>query len=125
METRVIGPFRATGHRLFLSVLEDLHREIERVNPALYAALGTAGVLCVRHVRGVPGVLSNHGLGLAIDYTLNGVLDVRGDGKVQRGLLDLYAIAKRFKLFWGAEFRVEDAMHFEASRELVRDWGLL
>lgn len=125
METRSVGPFPVTGHRLFLAVLEQLHREIERVNPWLYAALGTAGVLCVRHVRGVPGVLSNHGLGMAIDYTLNGVLDVRGDGRVQRGLLEVYKVAKRFKLFWGAEFRTEDAMHFEASRELVRDWGLL
>jgi hypothetical protein len=125
MATRSVGPFRVTGHRLFLDVLHRLHREIEREQPALYRALGTAGVLCCRHVRGAPGILSNHGLGLAIDYTIDNRLDVRGDGKVQRGLLEIYKIAKRYRLFWGAEFRVEDAMHFEASRELVREWGLI
>lgn len=123
--TADVGPFNATGDWQFLDLLAKLHAAIKVENPQLYGSLGTAGVLCCRHVRGVPGVLSNHGLGLAIDYKIDGVLDPRGDEKVQKGLLKLYSIAKRFKLYWGAEFRTEDAMHFEASRELVVAWGLL
>jgi len=37
-------------------------------------------------------------------------------------MLDLYAVAKKHKLFWGATFGTEDAMHFEASEELIREW---
>lgn len=67
-------------------------------------------------------MLSNHGLGLAVDFTIEGRLDTRGDGKVLRGMLELYAILKRFGWYWGAEFPVEDSMHFEVSAEKVAEW---
>ena len=60
--------------------------------------------------------------GTAIDFTLDGQLDAPGDDQVQRGLLDLYSILKRFGWFWGAEFGREDAMHFEVGSRIVRDW---
>ena len=81
-------------------------------------------MLCCRRVRGTKRTLSNHGLGLAVDFTINGKLDVRGDDLVQRGLLELYGILKGFGWYWGAEFGTEDAMHFEVSAEVVMKWVL-
>lgn len=89
---------------------------------AVWQALGSAGMLCIRHVRGMPSVPSNHAFGLAIDFTLDGQLDVRGDRMVMAGLIRLYRVMKRFGWFWGAEFSVEDAMHFEVGSAVVRDW---
>jgi len=79
---------------------------------------------------GVSKNFSNHAWGSAIDLKIKGVLDVVGDGATQHGiaLIAPHFHAERF--FWGAGFSGprEDAMHFEASDELVRDWdkeGLL
>lgn len=129
MRTREIGPFRATGHRAFLDYLTQFHTWLKDRHPHLYGLLGAAGCLCPRYVRGAPGVLSNHALGLAIDYTIAGRLDVRGDSRTLQALLELYGEMKRFTayvdlppLYWGAGFRTEDSMHFEASAELVEWW---
>lgn len=122
MVTADVGPFRATGHRLGIDLLTLSLAEVEAKKPTLYAALGSAGMLCVRHVRGNPAIASNHSFGLAIDFTIGGQLDAPGDDQVQRGLLDLYSILKRFGWFWGAEFGREDAMHFEVGSRVVRDW---
>lgn len=122
-----LGPFRATGHHLFLAALAAGLKAVKAQEPTLYAALGSAGCLCCRLVRGSANRLSNHGLGMAIDLTIDGKLDIRDDDKCQRGLLRLYEIFKsaNCRFWWGAEFNVEDAMHFEASSELVKAWGLL
>lgn len=122
MVTEDVGPFRVTGHRLAVALLRDSLGAVKTRNPGLYDALGTAGMLCCRNVRGAKSVPSNHSLGLAIDFTLGGVLDRRGDNLVQVGLFDLYAILKTFGWFWGVEFRTEDAMHFEVSYEVIRRW---
>jgi hypothetical protein len=128
MVTKNVGPFRATGHILFLNVLTQVFSEVKNSDPVLYRLLGSAGCLCCRRVRGSTNTLSNHGLGLAIDVLIDGKLDTRGDDKVFRGLLELYKTTKKYDLWWGAEFTTEDAMHFEASAQLVRQWdsaGLL
>jgi hypothetical protein len=122
MVTKNVGPFKVTGFDLAVELLTSSLATVKAKNPELYAALGSAGMLCCRHVRGVPGLLSNHALGMAIDFTIEGVLDTRGDGKVQRGLLDLYGVMKGFGWFWGAEFRIEDGMHFEVGGEVIRQW---
>lgn len=111
---------RVTGHHCAVELLEESFRELKRVSPDLYPLIGTAGMLCVRHVRGAPGVLSNHGLGMAIDLTIGGKLDKPGDGMCQRGLLGVYAVFKKFGWYWGAEF--SDEMHVECSRSVVRRW---
>lgn len=120
--TKNVGPFKVTGFDLAVDLLASSLATVKAKNPELYAALGSAGMLCCRHVRGVPGLLSNHALGMAIDFKIDGVLDPRGDGRVQRGLLDLYGVMKGFGWFWGAEFRVEDGMHFEICGEVVKSW---
>lgn len=122
MVTQDVGPFRVTGHIRAVELLGFTLKEVGRKYPELYKALSSAGMLCVRHVRGVPGVMSNHSLGLAIDFKIEGLLDPYGDGKCQQGLLDLYSVMKQFGWFWGASFRKEDAMHFEVSQELIDIW---
>ena len=58
-----------------------------------------------------------------MDVTLNGLLDRRGDDRVQRGLIEIAPIFNRHGWFWGAGFGTEDAMHFEAGDDLIRKWS--
>jgi hypothetical protein len=120
--TKDVGPFRARGLVPALEALTTIFAEIKREQPEVYAGLGTAGMLCARFVRGSAPAISNHSWGTAIDLTLDGVLDRRGDDRVQAGLTRIAPIFNRHSWFWGAAFRNEDAMHFEASDELIRRW---
>jgi hypothetical protein len=117
-----VGPFRARGLAPAVRVLTTVLAEIERQEPEVSAGLGTAGMLCARLVRDSRSAISNHSWGTAIDLTLDGVLDRRGDRRVQIGLTRIAPIFNRHRWFWGAGFRTEDAMHFEASDELIRQW---
>lgn len=123
METARIGPIRVTGHELAIESLKDIVGEIEAREPAVYGVLGTAGMLCCRLVRGSRSSFSNHSWGMAIDLTIDGQLDRLGDGKVQLGLAKIAPIFHAHKWFWGAGFRREDAMHFEVSEQLLRQWA--
>lgn len=120
--TASVGPFKVTGHRKAVALLEESLSVVKHYKPWLYNELGTAGMLCIRHVRGHPNIPSNHALGLAVDFTIHGELDNAGDGLVQTGLLELYKILKTMGWFWGVEFAKEDAMHFEVSSAVVRKW---
>lgn len=126
MVTEDVGPFRVTGHRLAVALLRKALADVKGRDPALYAALGSAGMLAVRAVRirgkSIKGLPSNHSLGLAVDIKILGNLDVQGDGKVMCGLLALYGILKRHGFYWGAEFSTEDAPHFEVCAETVMGW---
>jgi hypothetical protein len=51
------------------------------------------------------------------------VTDRQGDGKVLRGLLALSPFFSQFGWYWGAEFPVEDSMHFEVSQEQLAKWN--
>jgi len=121
--TEDVGPFTITGIRPFVELCARVFERVHVAHPDLYAVLGTAGCLCVRLVRGSDTQPSNHCWGTAIDIKIDGILDTRGDGLVQRGLLALYPYFKAEKCFWGAGFRVEDGMHFEASDQLIREWA--
>jgi hypothetical protein len=74
-------------------------------------------------VRGSTSSISNHSWGTAIDLTVNKLLDQRGDGKVQYALAVIAPIFNRHGWYWGAAFRTEDAMHFEASKSLIDAWA--
>lgn len=111
--------FKTRGNKHFVLRVKACMDVIKVKDYELYQAIGSAGSLVVRWVRGAEGVLSNHGLGFAQDFTINGVLDPRGDNMVQTGMLELYKYLKDFDLFWGAGFRIEDAMHAELSGHVV------
>lgn len=122
MKTASVGPFKSTGYDLAVDSLKEIMSDIKAAEPTVHAALGTAGMLCCRFVRGSTTAISNHSWGTAIDLTLNGVLDARGDGKVQHGLTLIAPIFNAHMWFWGATFPTEDGMHFEVSEQLLRKW---
>lgn len=126
--TKSVGPFRVTGHVKAIEALAVILSEVKTAKPDLYAVLGSDGMLVCRLVRDSKTNWSNHAFGFAVDILVDKTLDKRGDGKVLQGLLDLYGFFHRHGWFWGAEFDIEDSMHFEAGDALVRDWhksGLL
>ncbi|MFZ4506934.1 MAG: M15 family metallopeptidase [Fimbriimonas sp.] len=126
--TRSVGPFRVTGHKAAVESLKKVLASVKAEKPDLYAALGTAGMICARLVRGSTSSWSNHSWGFAVDLTVGGKLDPRGDDMVQEGMLALYPFFHREGWWWGAEFKTEDAMHFEVAEETVKAWhqaGLL
>lgn len=117
-----VGPFRVQGLRPAVAVLNEILGEIKTKAPDVHAGIGTAGMLCARLVRGSENAISNHSWGTAIDLTLDGMLDARGDNLVQEGLTRIAPIFNAHGWFWGAGFRTEDAMHFEAGDDLIRTW---
>ena len=119
---RDLGAFKVRGLLPAVDSLERVIADIRVEQPLIFAALGTMGMLCARLVRGSQHAISNHSWGTAIDVTLNGVLDRRGDGKVQVGLTAIAPIFNRHGWFWGAAFATEDAMHFEVGDALIRTW---
>ncbi|MCW7540752.1 M15 family metallopeptidase [Aquabacterium sp. A7-Y] len=121
--TRSVGPFRVTGLRPAVDSLQTVLDEVNQRHREVYTALGTAGMLCCRLVRGSTSSISNHAWGTAIDLKLNGLLDRRGDNNIQYGLALIAPIFNRHGWYWGAAFRTEDAMHFEASQSLIEAWA--
>jgi D-alanyl-D-alanine carboxypeptidase len=120
--TKDVGPFSVTGVKPAVNAVARVMEKVKKDNPRLYSQLGSAGMLCVRKVRG-GSEFSNHSWGTTIDLKINGKLDERGDGKTQLGLKKLYPYFHKEGFYWGAGFRTtEDAMHFEASKELVAKW---
>lgn len=135
LTTRNVGPFSVTGIKPFADLLARVFAKVQAGNPELFSALGTAGALCVRNVRGSTTSPSNHGWGTAIDISMKNPntgrfeLDLPlSNGVVQLGCLELSKFfdqdgaATGELCFWGAGFSREDGMHFEASDELIRLW---
>jgi hypothetical protein len=123
MVTADVGPFRVTGLQPAVTTLTAIMADVKSMHRAVYDTLGTAGMLCCRLVRGSATAISNHSWGTAVDLTIDGVLDPRGDESTQRGLLDIHPIFNAHGFFWGAAFGTEDSMHFEASEQLIRKWA--
>ena len=122
IKTDNVGPFRVTGFDLAVDDLKAIFAAIKAQRPAEYAMLGTAGMLCCRLVRGSKTSISNHSWGTAIDLTIEGKLDVRGNGRAQAALIAIAPIFNKHGWFWGATFRIEDAMHFEVSAQRINKW---
>jgi hypothetical protein len=120
--TRSVGPFRVTGLDSAVTSLTTIMTSIANDQRLVYRVLGTAGMLCARNVRGSTTSISNHSWGTAIDLTIDGHLDPRGDNTIQFGL---HLISTNFNnngWFWGAGFGTEDAHHFEPGSALVQTW---
>jgi hypothetical protein len=120
VRTANVGPFRVTGLGPAVESLTEVLADIQREQQEVFAALGTAGMLCARLVRGSASSISNHSFGTAIDLTLNGMLDAPGNGRTQSGLAAIAPIFNRHGWYWGAGFPREDAMHFELSDQKIR-----
>lgn len=114
-----VGPFRVTGLVPAVDSLKQVLADIQQEQPDVFAGLGTAGMLCVRLMRNSTNI-SNHSWGIAIDLTLNGILDNPGNNKTQRGLALIAPIFNRHGWYWGGGFPHEDAMHFELSDQKMR-----
>ena len=128
LETRDVGPFRATAIKPFLDVLERVFAKVEAAHPDLYDLLGSEGAMCYRRVRGSSSP-SNHAAGSAIDLSVGGVtppMDYSPETPmlIPNGFIVLYGYFHAEKVYWGAGYaggRV-DSMHWEASDELLHDW---
>jgi Putative peptidoglycan-binding domain-containing protein len=123
IKTDDVGPFRVTGLAPAVESLKEVLAEVRSEQAEVFAGLGTAGMLCARLVTGSAASISNHSWGTAIDLTLNGLLDQRGDRArtTQRGLSLIAPIFNRHRWYWGAGFPVEDSMHFELSDQKIRE----
>ncbi|MEP1929716.1 MAG: M15 family metallopeptidase [Paracoccaceae bacterium] len=123
METRQVGPIRVTMIKPALESLERIMARLQDSDPDIYAAVGTAGAICARLIRGSRSSVSNHSWGTAIDVKLEGKLDGFGDGGTQFGLLILAELFNEEGWFWGATYNREDSMHFEVGEETLRRWA--
>jgi murein L,D-transpeptidase YcbB/YkuD len=121
--SRNLGPFKVRGLSPAVDALEKIMARVKEKEPDIHSRLGTAGMLCCRFVRGSSAAISNHSWGTAIDLTIDDELDDRGDNRAQKGLLQIFKHFNEFGFFWGAAFPTEDAMHFEASDQLMRQWA--
>lgn len=121
--TENVGPFRVTGLKPAVASLKAIMADIKTAYPDIYAAMSSAGMSCARNVRGSKTAISNHSWGTAVDIKLDGKLDPYGDGTVQAGLALIAPIFNKHGWYWGADFRKEDGMHFEAGEALIRQWA--
>lgn len=122
LETRQVGPIRVTMVKPALDSLERIMSKLKQTEPDIHDALGTAGALCARLIRGSRTAVSNHSWGTAIDLTLEDQLDAFADGGTQFGLLLLAELFNEEGWFWGATYSREDSMHFEVGVETLRQW---
>lgn len=122
LETRQVGPIRVTMLKPALESLGRIVAKLKESEPEIHDALGTAGALCARLIRGSSSSWSNHSWGTAIDLKLQGRLDGFGDGGTQFGLLLLAELFNEEGWFWGATYSREDSMHFEVGVETLRKW---
>ncbi len=118
--TSDVGPFRVTGLRPAVQSLAEIFAEVRRLHPSLYPKLGTAGMMCCRHVRGSTRSVSNHAWGTAIDMKIDGILVPRKAHYANLGLQLLASIFNKHGWYWGATFSTPDPHHFECGADLLR-----
>jgi hypothetical protein len=114
-----VGRTLVTGLSPAIESLSAVMREIQRDLPDLFARLGSAGMMCCRNVRGSLTSVSNHSWGTAVDITIDGQAEPRGERDVWMGLLLISTHFNRFGWYWGAAFNTTDAHHFECGAELI------
>ncbi|MBF9034429.1 hypothetical protein HKCCE2091_09270 [Rhodobacterales bacterium HKCCE2091] len=123
LETADLGPFTATGLAPAIRALRAIVTDISLETPDLYDRIGCTEMLGCRKVRGSHSVISNHSWGIAIDLTIDGLAETDGSDEVMDALLRLWPIFNRHGFYWGYAFGLADALHFEASDQLVRSWA--
>ena len=132
-----VKPFKVEGTSLKIRCAEKVEPLLlnfakefnELIEPLEGGALDDWGY-CYRDVRGVPGKLSNHASGTAID--LNSLRHPLGKvGTFDAAKVPMIrALAKKYGLTWGGDWTRKDEMHFEISigpakvAELITKLGL-
>jgi hypothetical protein len=96
---------------LLVAFAEDFHELIEPIDGGSLDDWG----YCYRDVRGVPGKLSNHASGSAID--LNASRHPLGkSGTFEPGEVTMIlALCRKYGLNWGGTWTRKDEMHFEVG----------
>ena len=97
---------------LLVGFAAEFHNLIEPIDEGSLDDWG----YCFREVRGVPGKISNHSSGTAID--LNSTRHALGKvGTFDAAKVPMIrALAKKYGLTWGGDYRNrKDEMHFEIS----------
>ena len=80
---------------------------------------------CFRDVRGVPGKLSNHSSGTAIDLNASRH-SLNHAGTFEPAKIPmLKALAKKYALTWGGEWTRRDEMHFEINQNAIKVAALI
>ena len=96
----------------------------ELIEPLEGGALDDWGY-CYRDVRGVPGKLSNHSRGTAIDLNSSkhplGKIGTFDAAKVPM----IKALAKKYGLTWGGDWARKDEMHFEINLDAAKTAALI
>ncbi len=111
---------------LLINFAKEFNELIEPIEGGTFDDWGYA----YRDVRGVPGKLSNHSSGTAID--LNSLRHPLGKvGTFDAAKVPMIrALAKKYGLTWGGDWTRKDEMHFEISigaakvAELITKLGL-
>ena len=80
---------------------------------------------CYRDVRGVPGKLSNHASGTAIDLNASRHKLTQGGSFEASKVPMLKALARKYGLAWGGNWLRKDEMHFEISLDAVKVAALI
>lgn len=128
IETRNVGPFTVEGLIPMLGDLEDIFAQVQVEKPQLYEDVMEIGMLVRRSKKDssgneIPGTISNHSWGTAIDLFFGEGFDLNEDGQTNRGLVELAPYFQDKGYIWGAGFsNFEDSGHFEASEELIQQW---
>lgn len=127
LEMRQITPnFKLTGIKPALDSVQKVIANVTRERPDLAAALGTEGMICVRHKKPTNGAFSddpsNHSWGTAVDFKLLGGVAPGATGTaVPRWVALLVPFFNAQGWYSGISFA--DAMHFEVADQTIRDWS--
>ena len=101
---------------LLIGFAAEFHNLIE---PLDEGALDDWGY-CFRDVRGVPGKLSNHSSGTAIDLNASRhSLNHAGTFEATK-IPMLKALVKKYGLIWGGDWTRRDEMHFEINLDAAK-----
>jgi hypothetical protein len=127
-----VKPFKVEGTSLKIRCAEkvaplliNFAKEFnELIEPLEDGALDDWGY-CYRDVRGVPGKLSNHSSGTAIDLNASkhplGKVGTFDAAKVPM----IKALAKKYGLTWGGDWARKDEMHFEINLDAAKTAALI
>jgi hypothetical protein len=119
-----VGRTPVTGLKPAVELLDKITAEIAKDFPLLHAHIGSAGMLCCRHVRGSDTHISNHSWGTAIDITIDGAAESRGERDAWLGYTMMAPYFNKYGWNWGAAFPTPDPHHFECGADLIEGFVL-